>query len=207
VTFHRVRSLEVLHKIQTACFPAISIDRWGQPYLFGDEIQSATESLFLFQQKGRSIDLAMSLKRSQSPDDLELSSEPPQKRRRSSAPLSDPAATPTTLRESYDHELGAKEHNERRCTRDHGRDNITASASSARLTSQAVAPFLTRHIPNQYAPLGNANVENTNAPKDPNSKFCYRHRPDMLCRRQADEPSMDKLQKVRANPQTTTSLS
>jgi hypothetical protein len=151
----------------------------------------------------------MSLKHSQSPDGFDLSSEPPQKRRRSSGPLSDSAAPPTILRESHDHELGAKEHHERRM-RDHGRNNnttTTTNASSARLTSQAVAPFLTRHIPNQYAPLGNVNGETTNASKDPNSKFCYRHRPDMLCRRQADEPSMDKLQKVRANPQTTTSLS
>jgi F-box/WD-40 domain protein MET30 len=148
----------------------------------------------------------MSLKHLQPPGGFDTPSEPPQKRRRSSGPLSDQVATPTALRESHDHEVGAKEHHERR-TRDHGKDNTTTQASSARLASQAVAPFLTRHIPNQYAPLGNTNGENTNAPKDPNSKFCYRHRPDMLCRRQADEPSMDKLQKVRANPSKTTILS
>ncbi|KAL8946864.1 MAG: hypothetical protein Q9222_006792 [Ikaeria aurantiellina] len=46
--------------------------------------------------------------------------------------------------------------------------NITISASS-RLAGQTVAPFLAKHIPNQ-------------------------HRPDLKCRRQVDEPSMDQLQ-------------
>jgi hypothetical protein len=195
-----------LHKIQTACFPAVSIYSWCQPCVLRNEIQSATEPVFLFQQSKRSINFAMSLKQLQPTDGFDMSSEPPQKRRRSSSLRSDPAATPTALWESHDHEVGAKEHHERH-TRDHSKDNTTTKTSSERLASQAVAPFLTRHIPNQYAPLGNANGENTNAPKDPNSKFCYRHRPDMLCRRQADEPSMDKLQKVRANPSKTTILS
>jgi hypothetical protein len=145
----------------------------------------------------------MSLKHSQPQGGYEMSLEPPHKRRRSSGPPLDPAATPTALRESHGHELGAKEHHERR-TRDHDRDSSTTHTSTTRVASQAVAPFLSRHVPNQYAPLGNANGENTNAPKDPNSKFCYRHRPDMLCRRQADEPSMDKLQKVRVNVQQDT---
>ena len=138
----------------------------------------------------------MSLKHSQPQSGYELA-EPPHKRRRSSGSMSDPTATTAALRESHDHEIGPKEHHERRA-RDYGRENTTNNASNARLASQAVAPFLARHVPNQYAPLGIANGENTNTPKDPNSKFCYRHRPDMLCRRQADEPSMDKLQKVRA---------
>jgi hypothetical protein len=141
----------------------------------------------------------MSLKHYQEQDGYEPSSEPPLKRKRSPSPFSDSTATPTALRESRDHEVGLKEHHERRA-RDHGKENGVANASTSRLASQAVAPFLTRHIPNQYAPLGTANGEHTNTPKDPNSKFCYRHRPDMLCRRQADEPSMDKLQKVRAYP-------
>lgn len=175
------------------------------PCALGDEIKSSTHSVFLSQSKRRNVDSAMSLKHSQPLDDFELSSEPPHKRRRSSGRLSDPAATLTALRESHDHEVGAKEHHEQR-TKDQARENVTTNASSARLVSQAVAPFLARHIPNQYAPLGSANGGNTNAPKDPNSKFCYRHRPDMLCRRQADEPSMDKLQKVSANSQTATRL-
>jgi F-box/WD-40 domain protein MET30 len=147
----------------------------------------------------------MSWKHSQPLDNDDLSCEPPHKRRRSSGLLSDPAATPTALRESHGHDVGAKEHHERR-TKDQGRESITNDASSARLASQAVAPFLAKHIPNQYAPLGSTNGGNTNAPEDPNSKFCYRHRPDMLCRRQADEPSMDKLQKVNTTSPTTSPL-
>src|SRR4051794_17144529 len=142
----------------------------------------------------------MSSKHSQPLDGYEVASEPPHKRRRSSSPLSDPTAAPASFHESHDHELEGEEHQERRA-RDQERDTITTNASNARLVSQAVAPFLTRHIPNQYAPLGKPHVKSTNAPKDPNSKFCYRHRPDMLCRRQADEPSMDKLQKVSASMQ------
>ncbi|KAK5045185.1 hypothetical protein LTR84_009518 [Exophiala bonariae] len=72
---------------------------------------------------------------------------------------------------------------------------IAATAKHARET---VAPFLAKHIPAQYAPLGNSGIPQTlftsTKDKDSNSKFCYRHRPDKLCRRQADEPSMEKLQ-------------
>lgn len=63
------------------------------------------------------------------------------------------------------------------------------------LSGKNVAPFLARHIPEQYAPLGSQGgqpVEISSA----NSKYCYRHRPDLKCRRQADEPTMDKLQRV-----------
>jgi F-box and WD-40 domain protein MET30 len=66
--------------------------------------------------------------------------------------------------------------------------------------NQTVGPFLAKHIPAQYAPLGKAGnpaLQRFDPLKDPNpnSKFCYRHRPDTLCRRQADEMTMDKLQK------------
>ena len=78
------------------------------------------------------------------------------------------------------------------------KDKSITIASTAKHAYQTVAPFLARHIPSQYAPLGNADAPNGHGfdpLKENNSKFCYRHRPDMLCRRQADEPSMDKLQK------------
>jgi F-box/WD-40 domain protein MET30 len=64
-----------------------------------------------------------------------------------------------------------------------------------KLAGKNVAPFLAKHIPEQYAPLGSQTgqlVEISSA----NSKYCYRHRPDLKCRRQADEPTMDKLQRV-----------
>lgn len=80
------------------------------------------------------------------------------------------------------------------------KDKSITIASTAKHADQTVAPFLAKHIPSQYAPLGkagNPSLQRFDPMKDPNpnSKFCYRHRPDMLCRRQADEPSMDKLQK------------
>jgi len=75
------------------------------------------------------------------------------------------------------------------------KDKSITIASTAKHARNTVAPFLARHIPSQYAPLGKNGKSNIDAGEDSNSKFCYRHRPDMLCRRQADEPSMDKLQK------------
>lgn len=66
----------------------------------------------------------------------------------------------------------------------------------SRHADQAVAPFLAKHIPAQYNPLGNMRPTE---PQDEEShgsstKFCYRHRPDLKCRRQANEPSMEQLQ-------------
>lgn len=73
--------------------------------------------------------------------------------------------------------------------------NIGISATS-KLAGQTVAPFLAKHIPEQYAPLGGSSQLQDPANKNPNTKYCYRHRPDLKCRRQADEPSMDQLQHV-----------
>lgn len=55
-----------------------------------------------------------------------------------------------------------------------------------------MAPFLAKHIPEQYAPLGVQEETDDN----PNTKYCYRHRPDSKCKRTADEPSMENLQRV-----------
>ena len=85
------------------------------------------------------------------------------------------------------------------CQDDH--QNISISASSKQ-AGQSVAPFLAKHIPEQYAPGGIApggglDLSSGSAKsKDPNTKYCYRHRPDLKCRRQANEPSMDQLQHV-----------
>ena len=76
------------------------------------------------------------------------------------------------------------------------KDRTGSLASSSTMAGQSVAPFLARHIPEQYNPLGKADLQNARTTKNPNSKFCYRHRPDLKCRRQADEPSMDQMQKV-----------
>lgn len=83
------------------------------------------------------------------------------------------------------------------CQDDH--ENISISASSKQ-AGQTVAPFLTKHIPEQYAPGGGFDSLGKAKQKDPNTKYCYRHRPDLKCRRQANEPSMDQLQHVGQTP-------
>ena len=74
-------------------------------------------------------------------------------------------------------------------------ETISISASS-RQAGQTIAPFLVKHIPEQYAPQGGLDSSGNAKIKDPNTKYCYRHRPDLKCRRQANEPSMDQLQHV-----------
>lgn len=62
--------------------------------------------------------------------------------------------------------------------------------------TQSIAPFLARHIPAQYAPQGeHSDIPHLGADIS-NTKYCYRHRPDLKCRRQANEPTMDQLQNV-----------
>lgn len=62
---------------------------------------------------------------------------------------------------------------------------------SQQAASQTMTPFLREHIPGLYAPTSKPDVTRT---KDPNSKFCYRHRPDSKCRRAADESKMALIQ-------------
>ena len=91
-----------------------------------------------------------------------------------------------------------------------GNKTITMNSKQA---EETVTPFLARHVPQQYAPLGvlsnsperdrvahrtltNGLDKSREQMERPNTKYCYRHRPDMRCRRQADEPSMEQLQAV-----------
>ena len=74
-------------------------------------------------------------------------------------------------------------------------ESITISATSKQAT-QTVAPFLAEHIPQQYGPMGGVDQSDISTGKDTNTKYCYRHRPDLKCRRQVNEPSMDQLQHV-----------
>lgn len=78
-------------------------------------------------------------------------------------------------------------------------DSSVNNASTRRLVDQTVAPFLARHIPEQYAPLG-VTLQPPESRKDPNTKYCYRHRPDSKCRRTANEPTMENLQWVCGSP-------
>jgi F-box/WD-40 domain protein MET30 len=84
------------------------------------------------------------------------------------------------------------------CTPEEGESSELDDSAKAKLADENVAPFLARHIPSQYAPMGlRADEMVQQPPSSVNSKFCYRHRPDLKCRRQVDEPSMDQLQRVR----------
>lgn len=78
-------------------------------------------------------------------------------------------------------------------SRDDEMDPTISISSTSRIAGQTVAPFLAKHIPEQYAPLG---LQTKSVEKNPSTKFCYRHRPDLLCRKTADEPSMENLQRV-----------
>ncbi|OCL03364.1 F-box/WD repeat-containing protein pof1 [Glonium stellatum] len=73
------------------------------------------------------------------------------------------------------------------------KDGQLLSQSATRQAEKMVAPFLAQHIPQQYNHLG-SNSTPQNAPEQSNTKYCYRHRPDLKCRRQVDEPSMEQLQ-------------
>lgn len=84
------------------------------------------------------------------------------------------------------------------CGEDHTHADQTITLSSnSKMAGQSVTPFLAKHIPQQYAPLGNQPPATSTSQKDPNTKYCYRHRPDSKCRRTADEPTMENLQRVR----------
>lgn len=72
---------------------------------------------------------------------------------------------------------------------------------SSQLMSKTVTPFLKDHIPGLYSPMTKRgtikDMEGRN--KDPNSRYCYRHRPDSKCRRAADESKMVKIQQELEN--------
>lgn len=80
---------------------------------------------------------------------------------------------------------------------DDAEQSISIPASSWH-AEQTVAPFLAKHIPMQYNPVGTpmreSNKQEYEEPQQTSTKFCYRHRPDLKCRRQANEPSMEQLQ-------------
>ncbi|KAH7377703.1 F-box/WD repeat-containing protein pof1 [Pyrenochaeta sp. MPI-SDFR-AT-0127] len=73
-------------------------------------------------------------------------------------------------------------------------DAEDAVANKSKKIEKMITPYLAQHIPQQYNPLGAHSDGHDAAPATANTKFCYRHRPDLLCRRQADEPSMEQLQ-------------
>ncbi|CAI6311418.1 unnamed protein product [Periconia digitata] len=76
-------------------------------------------------------------------------------------------------------------------TVDPDQDDPLVRKSASKKLEKMIAPYLAHHIPSQYNPLGANEMDDRSSA---NTKFCYRHRPDMLCRKQADEPTMEMLQ-------------
>ncbi|KAK4187511.1 hypothetical protein QBC35DRAFT_231475 [Podospora australis] len=72
------------------------------------------------------------------------------------------------------------------------KDSMTNMSSL--LIGKTVTPFLREHIPSLYAPIGKSQNEETSKAKNPNTRYCYRHRPDSKCRRAADEAKMVMIQ-------------
>jgi F-box/WD-40 domain protein MET30 len=111
--------------------------------------------------------------------------------------LNDTATTSTTnhhaaLMHGHDHE-GLSE----RTRHTHG--DSAAQDIDERKSKQIgkmITPYLAQHIPQQYNPQGADSVGHDAPRSTADTKYCYRHRPDLLCRRQADEPSMQELQDV-----------
>lgn len=105
-----------------------------------------------------------------------------------------PSDPHSALMHGHDHEslVGRTRHlaDDESHNPDHEETFVNKNASKQ--LGKMIAPYLAHHIPQQYNPLGGDSQKQW--PADANTKYCYRHRPDMLCRRQADEPSMKELQ-------------
>jgi F-box/WD-40 domain protein MET30 len=100
----------------------------------------------------------------------------------------------TALLQGHDHEgpLGRTRNDENNNAQP---EDAFVNKSASKKLEKMITPYLAHHIPHQYNPLG-APSQNAH-PVGANTKYCYRHRPDLLCRRQADEPTMEQLQKAR----------
>lgn len=90
---------------------------------------------------------------------------------------------------------------ERRRPEEESEDKSRLANMPSTLVGQAVTPFLKEHVPNLYAPVSKIEASHarnfTTLPKNFNSKYCYRHRPDSKCRKAADEDKMAMIQTVR----------
>lgn len=72
----------------------------------------------------------------------------------------------------------------------------SAASNIVSVNGEAMTAYLKEHVPNTYQPLGSSAKSSSHEHTGLNSKYCYRHRPDLKCRRPANQPSMDQLQHV-----------
>ena len=96
----------------------------------------------------------------------------------------------------------SRDHCDRRRPDEEDDSRLSKTKMPMDLAGKTVSPFLKEHIPGIYAPVGKgrhidgSSTDIVARQKDPNSKFCYRHRPDSKCRRAADETKMGFIQRV-----------
>ncbi|KAF2265078.1 sulfur metabolite repression control protein-like protein SconB [Lojkania enalia] len=109
-----------------------------------------------------------------------------------SASIADPRSA---LLKGHDHEglVNRSKHLVEDEDEDNSEHKDVVNKHASKQLGKMITPYLVEHIPKQYNPLG-ADARPQHGPTNANTKYCYRHRPDLLCRRQADEPSMEQLQ-------------
>lgn len=78
-------------------------------------------------------------------------------------------------------------------------DQNLSTPAASKHAEKTVMPFLAQHIPSAYHPSEEERtpsqpVTTSVTKKSSNTKYCYRHQPDLKCRRSANEPTMDQLQ-------------
>ena len=119
--------------------------------------------------------------------------------------MSDPDEHNTLCHHDHEHETIKSRHHQGIQHPGPESPDMSISLPTTKHAEQAIAPFLAKHIPKQYNPLGSMRQSQT-LPQDSissSTKFCYRHRPDLKCRRQANEPSMEQLQNVSTRGSST----
>ncbi|KAH0528302.1 hypothetical protein TsFJ059_003185 [Trichoderma semiorbis] len=124
-----------------------------------------------------------------------------------SVPALDPASVATSNPVSAHQSLSQQPPSSDNCERRREGEEEVPSKGLVKmpfdLVGKTLSPFLKEHIPDQYAPVGKnlkrddqTGTGNTLVNiKDPNTKYCYRHRPDSKCRRAADETKMGTIQR------------
>ena len=120
--------------------------------------------------------------------------ESPRKRRK----LSDHGNVATSLISGSFTEIPGQESEEDRNRGESSKELVATTPKN--LAEKNVAPFLAKHIRDQHAPMNNFDPAGEQQKPafdvNRNSKYCYRHRPDLKCRRQADEITMGQMQRA-----------
>lgn len=116
-------------------------------------------------------------------------------------PPTDDGPPPSTTNAAVDRARLKELNCERRRPEEESEDKSRLANMPSTLVGQTVTPYLKEHVPNLYAPVSKIEASHAREPsafpKNFNSKYCYRHRPDSKCRKAADEDKMAMIQTVR----------